>query len=246
MDCFGTYFTHAQTSNVKPPWSPLQAPFKHPRSPLQRWRLQAPFKPSWSPLEARFNPPSRWSPLEAPFKPPWSPLEAPFKNPRSPLQRWRLQAPFKPPWSPLEAPFKPPWSPLQAPLKPSEGEAPFDLQTFVPPPSPPDPSSPLEGGFWRGGLGTSPQVALFTGAILPLDATPEICILPLKHFYDSFRAAPMTSLRSVVRQVRPDVWHATYNLRVSQQTAAAVVRMLGTSWCFGHRLTTYVTRALLS
>ena len=145
----------------KPPLSPLEAPFKPPRSPLHLQKasspLQAPLKPPASPLEA-FR---RWSPLQAPFKPPSSP----FQVPRSPLQRWRLQAPFKPPWSPFEAPFKRlwslpkvkppsspleaalklPWSPLEASLKPSEGEAPFDLQTFVPPPLAPDPSSPLEG-----------------------------------------------------------------------------------------------------
>ena len=129
---------------LKPPWSPFQAPFKPLRSPLQRWRLQASFKPPWGPLQTPSKPPLA---LKA-----WSPFQAPFKPLRSPLQRWRLQASFKPPWSPveapsLEAPLKPPWSPLQAPLKPSEGKAPFDLQTFVPPPpSPPDPSSPLEGG----------------------------------------------------------------------------------------------------
>ena len=145
MDCFGTCFTHAQTSDVKPPC-------KRPRSPLQRWRqplssplqapltspLQAPskppspsegFKPPWRLVEAPFKPPSspleafrRWSPLEAPFKPPWSPLQAPFKPLEAPFIFGRLQAPLKPPWSPLEAflqaPLKPPWSPLQAPLNP--------------------------------------------------------------------------------------------------------------------------------
>ena len=68
-------------------------------------------------------------------------------------------------------------------------------------------------------------VALYTGVILPLDATPEICILSLEHFYDSFRAAPMTSLRSVVLAkygLMPDM--LTHGLRVSQQTAAAVCR----------------------
>ena len=123
--------------------SPLEAPFKLPSS----WRLQAPFKPPWSPLED-----------EAPFKPPSSCLEAPFNAEgfKPPSTPWSpLEAPFKPPWSPLQgkAPFKPPSSPLEAPLLPSEGEAPFDLR---PPPSP-DPSSPLEGGFWRGYLGTSPM-----------------------------------------------------------------------------------------
>ena len=161
MDCFGTYFTHVQTYNnqqhLKPPWGILEAPF-------ERWRLQALFKPPLSTLqgEAPLKPPSSFLQAEG-FKPPSSPLEAPLKMkppssplqaPSKPLQRWRLEALFKPPWSPLEAPFKPPWSPLQgeaplkppwsplkrrwspleAPLKPSEGEAPFDLQTFVPPP----------------------------------------------------------------------------------------------------------------
>ena len=93
MDCFGTCFTHAQTSDVKPPC-------KRPRSPLQRWR-----QPLSSPLQALLKP---------------------------------LQAPFKPP-SPSEG-FKPPST-----FRPSS-----------PPPSPSDPSSPLEGGFWRGYLGTSP------------------------------------------------------------------------------------------
>ena len=68
-------------------------------------------------------------------------------------------------------------------------------------------------------------VTLYTGATLPLDATPEICILSLEHFYDSFRAAPMTSLRSVVLAkygLMPDM--LTHDLRVSQQTAAALCR----------------------
>ena len=58
-------------------------------------------------------------------------------------------------------------------------------------------------------------VTLYTGAILPLDATPEICILTLEHFYDSFRAAPMTCLRSVVLAkygLTPDM--LTHDLRV--------------------------------
>ena len=95
MDCFGTCFTHAQTSDVKPPC-------KRPRSPLQRWR--------------------------------------------QPLSR------------PLQAPLKPPsslWSPLWA-LKGSEGEAPSTFRPSSLPPSPPDPSSPLEGSFWREYLETSP------------------------------------------------------------------------------------------
>ena len=106
MDCFGTCFTHAQTSDVKPRC--LEA-FSA--------KVQAPLKPSEG---------------EAPFKPPWSPSKPP-----SPSEG------FKPPSSPLEAPLKPPSTFLKT----------FDLP---PPPSPPDPSSPLEGGFWRGYLGTSP------------------------------------------------------------------------------------------
>ena len=53
---------------------------------------------------------------------------------------------MKPPSSPLEAPFQPPSSPLEAPLKPSEGEAPFNLHTFVPPPPRPQTlQAPLKG-----------------------------------------------------------------------------------------------------
>ena len=63
-------------------------------------------------------------------------------------------------------------------------------------------------------------VALYTAAILPLDSTPEIRILPLDHFYDSFRAVPMTSLRPVVL----GKYGLTPDLRVSQSTAAAVCR----------------------
>ena len=177
MDCFGTCFTHAQTSDVK-------LPCKRPRSPLQRWRqpLSSPLRAPLKPLQAPFKPP--WSLPKV--KPPWSPLQAPLKPPSSPLQASRsplhlrkasspleavFEAPFKPPWSlpkvkPPSRPFKPPWSPLQAPFKPlwSPLEAfrrwsplrPSDLRP--PPPWPPDPSSLLEGGFWRGYLGTSPKV----------------------------------------------------------------------------------------
>ena len=176
MDCFGTCFTHAQTSDVK-------LPCKRPRSPLQRWRqplssplqvplksLQAPFKPSWSlpkvkpplkppssrlqatfkPLEAPLHLRKASSPLQAPLKPLWSPFQAPLKPSEG-------EVPFKRLLSPFEAPFKPRSSPFEVPLKPSEGEVPFDLQTFVfPPPSwLSDPLSLLEGGFWREYLGTS-------------------------------------------------------------------------------------------
>ena len=81
-----------------------------------------------------------WRRLEGGFKPPWSPS--------SPLHLRRLQAPS----SPLEAP----WSPLEAtssPLKPSEGEAPFDLQTFVPPP----PRPQTLQAPWRGLLKGVPR-----------------------------------------------------------------------------------------
>ena len=68
-------------------------------------------------------------------------------------------------------------------------------------------------------------VALYTPAILPLDSTPEIRILPLDHFYDAFRAVPMTSLGPVVIDkygLTPDM--LTHDLRVSKRTAAAVCR----------------------
>ena len=110
-----------RSEGLKPPSTPLQAPFVPPSSPLQ-----APFSPPSSPLQAPFVPPFKppWSPLKVPtLKPPSSPLQAPFKPPSCPLQ-----APFKPPWNPLQPPFKPPsspfhafklpspWSPLEAPL----------------------------------------------------------------------------------------------------------------------------------
>ena len=46
-------------------------------------------------------------------------------------------------------------------------------------------------------------VTLYTGATLPLDASPEICILSLEHFYDSFRAVPMTGGALVVAALLP-------------------------------------------
>ena len=106
-----------RSEGLKPPSTPLQAPFVPPSSPLQ-----APFSPPSSPLQAPFVPP---------FKPPWSPLKVPtLKPPSSPLQ-----APFKPPSCPLQAPFKPPSAPLQAPFKPlSCLQASFTLK---PPWSPP-------------------------------------------------------------------------------------------------------------
>ena len=179
MDCFGTCFAHAQTSDVKPPC-------KRPRSPLQRWRqplssplqaplkpLQAPFKPLqasspsegfkpllkplWSHLQALLKPSEGEAPLKPPsslskasspsegFKPSSSPLEAPFKP---------LEAPFT--FRRLQAPLKPPSSPLEAPLKPSEGEALFDLQTFVPP----SPRLQTEGGT------SEPAPHLLKGALV--------------------------------------------------------------------------------
>ena len=177
---------------LKPPWSLLEAPFKpssslsKPPSPSEGFKppsslLETPFKPlsnpwslpkvkplvatlkpPWSLLEASFKPSSSLSKPPSPsegFKPPSSPLEAPLKPHSSPLeafQRWSpLEAPLKPPWTP----FKPPWSPLEAfrrwsPLRPSDLRPPLPL--------PPDPSSPLEGGFWRGYLGTSPLSSNFT------------------------------------------------------------------------------------
>ena len=66
----------------------------------------------------------------------------------------------------LEAPFKPPSSPLEASLKPSEGEAPFDLQIFVPPPTsgPQTLQAPLKGASEGG---TSEPAPLFAARLLP-------------------------------------------------------------------------------
>ena len=100
MDCFGTCFTHAQTSDVKPPC-------KRPRSPLQRWR-----QPLSSPLQA---------PSTEGFKPPWSPLQAPLKPSEG-------EAPLKPPSSPLQAPSslsKPP-SPSPPPPSPPDPSSPLE------------------------------------------------------------------------------------------------------------------------
>ena len=160
----------------------LEASLRHPWSSFERWRLQAPFKPPSSPLQAALKPPS--SPLEAfrrwsPCKPPSSTLQAPFKPLEPPFGRLEapFKAPLKPPWSPLQAcwslakvkppssPLKPPWSPFEAPLK--HPWSPSDLGP--PPPLTPDPSSPLEGGFWRGHLGTSPT-------FYPKSDLPESCI----------------------------------------------------------------------
>ena len=68
-------------------------------------------------------------------------------------------------------------------------------------------------------------VALVSAKILPLDVTPEIHILSLEHFYDSFRAVSMTSLHPVIL----DKYGLTaellsQDLRVSQVTAAAITR----------------------
>ena len=66
-------------------------------------------------------------------------------------------------------------------------------------------------------------VARVSAEILPLDATPEIHILPLEHFYDSFRAVPMTSLHPVILEkygLTPEL--LSQDLRVSQVTAAAI------------------------
>ena len=134
----------------KPLWSLLQAilkpsegeaPFKPPQSPLQRWKLQAPFKPSgtpFKPLQAPFKP----SKGEAPLKPPWSSLQASLKPPSALKASSPLEALLKSFWSRLQAPLKPPKrpsSPLQAApsegeafLKPSKGEAPFKPSWRVP------------------------------------------------------------------------------------------------------------------
>ena len=132
---------------MKPPSSPLEAPFKD-------------FKPPSSPLEAplKMKPPS--SPLKAPFnaeglKPPSSPLEASFKPPWSPLQG--EAPPLKPPWSPLEAPLKPPWSLPK--VKP-----PSTFRPSSPPPSPPDPSSPLKGASEGGTSEPAPECLWCSGS----------------------------------------------------------------------------------
>ena len=161
--------------------SPLQAPLKPLQASFKPLRTSGAWSAPWSPLQAPLKP----SEGEAPLKPPSSPLEAPFKSLEASFTFERLQAPFKPsssplealfklPWSlpkvkppsspleaPLEASFKPPSSPLEASLKPSEGEAPFDLQTFVLPlPFPQTLQASLKGASEREYLGTSPCVFL--------------------------------------------------------------------------------------
>ena len=129
------FFTHAPTSNVKPPGTRLlEAPFevKPAWSPLQG---EAPLKPPSSPLEEAIHCVAFWTLVTSQLcnssgsnnnqlqptatynnqqhlKPPWGIREAPF-------QRWRLQAPFEPPSSPLQAPSKPPgaWRGLQGGFK---------------------------------------------------------------------------------------------------------------------------------
>ena len=63
------------------------------------------------------------------------------------------------------------------------------------------------------------------GEAFLLNATPEIRILPLEHFYDAFRATPMRSLRPEVISafnLSPD--KVTEDLRISRQTATALIR----------------------
>ena len=151
--------------------SPLRAPFKPPSSPLEApgglkgasRGLQGGLKGAWSLPKVKGA--SRglkgaWRGLQGGFKGAWRglhlrkasrSLEGGFKG----AWRGEGEAPFKPPSSPLQAPLKPPWSPLEAPLKPSEGEAPFDLQTFVPPPPPPRPQTLQAKGVPR----NQPQLA---------------------------------------------------------------------------------------
>ena len=113
------FFTHAPTSNVKPPGTRL--------------------------LEA----PSRWSPLEAPLTPPWNPLqgEAPLKPPSSPLEEaihcvafWTLVT------SQLCNSSGSNNNQLQ-PTATYNNQQHFDLQTFVPrpPPRPQTLQAPLKG-----------------------------------------------------------------------------------------------------
>ena len=63
------------------------------------------------------------------------------------------------------------------------------------------------------------------GEAFRLNATPEIRILPLEHFYDAFRATPMRNLRPEVISafhLSPD--KVTEDLRISRQTATALIR----------------------
>ena len=123
---------------MKPPSSPLQAPFNAEG-----------FKPHSSPL---VKPPWSLPKVKPPSSPLSSLLQAPFKPRRKPLQRWRLQAPFKPLSSPLQAPLKPPSSsPFQ--VLSSEGEALFKPSGRVPLKGASlktkRPSSPEGYPFWR-------------------------------------------------------------------------------------------------
>ena len=63
------------------------------------------------------------------------------------------------------------------------------------------------------------------GEAFLLNATPEIRILPLEHFYDAFRATPMRNLHPEVISafhLSPD--KVTEDLRISRQTATALIR----------------------
>ena len=63
------------------------------------------------------------------------------------------------------------------------------------------------------------------GEAFQLNATPEIRILPLEHFYDAFRATSMRNLRPEVISafnLSPD--KVTEDLRISRQTATALIR----------------------
>ena len=201
MDCFGTCFTHVQTSDVKPPC-------KRPRSPLQLWRqplsssLRAPskppspsegFKPPWSPLQALLKP----SEGEAPLKPPSSLLEAPFKPPSS-SPPWSLPK-VKPPWSCLEASLKPPSSPLQAPLKPPwsvpKVKPPSTFRPSSPPPLAPRPFEPPWRGLLKGVPRNQPRSSWVSLSNRILESAPGI--LRMSHAIASARYSVKIQVRCV-------------------------------------------------
>ena len=63
------------------------------------------------------------------------------------------------------------------------------------------------------------------GEAFLLNATPEICILPLEHFYDAFRATSMRNLRpEVISAFNLSSDKVTEDLRISRQTATALIR----------------------
>ena len=57
-----------------------------------------------------------------------------------------------------------------------------------------------------------------------LNSTPEIRILPLEHFFDAFRAAPMRDLHSEVISAFHLTDKVTDDLVISRQTATELIR----------------------